>query len=502
MESRLFEKPQRQSKVGVILIFIAKIFNLLKGFWALIVYFLFTEYSSTTLIYIISGLVILSVLVLIYSVVYYRNFLFHIDTINQAFVLEKGVFTKENIAIPFDRIQQVYTKRSILQRILNVDSFIIETAGSKTEEIKIQAISREEAHQLSTILIKEKQKYSDNTSVSETSNQDSENLLWTHKLSFLTLLKIGISTNYLRGLVLITGFFATIYNEVSTVSEEHSELIEKYFAELPGPMESVSIFMIVVVAVLMMSILITVIEVFIKYFNLQLTQTKDSLQLEMGIKTNTKVSLQPRRVQVLQVITNPVQKWLNLYEVRIAIANTENNIQKSKIKIPGLDEATVKKMNSFLYSDNLESSEKTFRPYKIILVRRIIVGLLPVLASYLAVYYMDILPMSLWIMFAVIYTILVIGWQILMFRSLELIISKDFIFKKYGVWNRTEERIETYKIQSISIVQPLWYRKRNLINIVFHTAGGDIDFRSVHNKILPYINYMFYKIESDGRSWM
>lgn len=502
MDSKLFETPQRQSKIGIVLIFITKIFHLLKGFWALIVYFLFTQYSTSTLIYIILGLVVLSILVLLYSIVYYRNFRFHIDTVNREFILEKGVFTKENIAIPFDRIQQVYTKRSIIQRILNVNSFIIETAGSKTEEVKIQAISSEEAHQLSTILIKEKHKNSETTSASEMSDKDPENQLWTHNLSFLTLLKIGISTNYLRGLVLISGFFATIYNEISTVSEEHSDLIEKYFADLPGPMESISLLVIIVVVVLMMSILITVFEVFIKYFNLKLTQTKDSLELEMGIKTTTKVSLQPRRVQVLQTITNPVQKWLNLYEVRIAIANTENNLQKSKIRIPGLDAATIAKMNPFLFADETNSAEEIFLPNKIILVRRIIIVMLPVLAGYFGVYFMDILPMLLLNILILISTVIAVGWQILTVRSMKLIISKDFIVKKYGAWNRTEERIETYKIQSISIVQPLWYRKRNLTHIVFHTAGGDISFRGVHMKILPYINYMFYKIESDVRGWM
>jgi len=501
MESNLFAVPQRQSGIGVLLIFITKIFNLLKGFWAIIAYFLVTEYSVSTLIYIVLGLGVLSILVLFHSFFYYRNFLFHIDITNQEFVLDKGVFTKENISIPFDRIQQVYTKRSILQRLLNVNSFIIETAGSKKEEIKIQAISSEAANQLSAILMKEKEKYSEAPD-SEIAEKTSNERLWTHKLSFLTLLKLGISTNYLRGLVLIVGFFTTIYNEIRTVSEEHSETMQKYFSDLPGPMESISIFMIIVVVVLLLSVLITVIEVFIKYFNLQLTQTKDSLQLEMGIKTNTKVSLQPRRVQVLQVMTNPVQKWLNLYEVRISIANTENNLQKSKIKIPGLDEATVAKMNSFLFTNQISNFGESFSPHKIMLLRRIIIALLPVFASYFLVYFIDVLPFKIWLILASVYSIIAVIWQILMFKSLKLIVSEDYIFKKYGVWNKTEERVEIYKIQSISIHQPLWYRKKNLINIVFHTAGGDISFRAVNKKILPYINYMYYKIESDLRSWM
>jgi putative membrane protein len=222
----------------------------------------------------------------------------------------------------------------------------------------------------------------------------------------------------------------------------------------------------------------------------------------MGLKTNTKVSLQPRRVQLLQVITNPVQKWLNLYEVRISLANSENELQKSKIKIPGLDQATVAKVNSFLYTEKVSDFEETFTPDKLLLLRRLIISLVPALASVFIVVWFDYIAFSTWLLAAGIYTLIAIIWQILMFKSLKLTITEDFLFKKYGVWNKTTERLETYKIQSISVYQPLWYEKKNLVNIIFHTAGGDISFRTVNKNILPYINYMFYKIESNSRSWM
>jgi putative membrane protein len=502
MNSNLFGVPQRQSEIGVLLIFLARIFDLLKGFWAIIVYFLFTGPTVSTMVYIVLGLGVMSVLVLIYSFVYYRRFLFNLDYKNQEFVLQKGVFNKEDIAVPFDRIQQVYIKRSILQRILNVSSFVIETAGSKEEEISIKAISNEKANQLLAILLKEKDKYSEEITDSETTEKTSINEDWTHELSFLSLLKIGISTNYLRGLVLMAAFFATIYNEVRTMSEEYSETIQKYLDELPGPMESVSIFMLIAVIVLFFSVLITVAEVFVKYFNLKLTQTKNSLELEMGLNTNTKVSLQSRRVQLLQVITNPVQKWLNLYEVRISLANSENELQKSKIKIPGLDQATVAKVNSFLYTEQSSGFGETFSPDKILLVRRLIIALVPALVSYFAVFFVDAISFTTWLLPVGLYALIAVVWQILMFRSLSLIISEDFVFKKYGVWNKTEERLEIFKIQSISVFQPLWYKEKNLVNIIFHTAGGDISFRAVSKNFLPYINYMFYKIESNSRSWM
>lgn len=502
MNPKLFEEPQRQSEIGILLIFLLKIFNLIKGSWALVLYFLFTSPSTFTLIYVLAGLLGILGLVLLYSFVYYRRFLFNIDYSNQEFRLQKGVFNKEDISIPFDKIQQVYIKRSLLQRLLNVSSFVIETAGSKEEEINIHAISNEKANLLLEILIKEKDKPSENISNSGNLAEATEIPNWTYKLDFLSLLKIGISTNYLRGLVLISAFFATIYNEVRTVSEAYSESITQYLNEISTPLESISVFVLIGVAVLLMSVLITVAEVFIKYFNLKLTQTRESLELEMGLNTNTKVSLKPRRVQLLQVITNPVQKWLNLHEVRISLANSENDLQKSKIKIPGLNSATVTKVTSFLHATQEKCLETSFSPNKILLWRRLMLVLIPAAFSTLIFYFTNAFSLREWLLMVIFYLVIAGTWQVLAFKSLILKASDDFIYKKYGVWGKTEEYFEIYKLQSISVSQPLWYKRRGLINVTFHTAGGDISFKAVTEAFLIYVNYMFYKIESDSRSWM
>lgn len=502
MNSKLFEEPQRQSEIGILLIFVIKIFNLIKGFWALALYFLISGPSTSTLIYAGFGFLGIIALVLFYSFVYYRRFLFHIAYKNQEFRLQKGVFNKEDISVPFDKIQQVYIKRSLLQRLLNVSSFVIETAGSKKEEINIHAISNEKANQLLEILIKEKDKVSENINDSEVKTDSIANATWIYKLNFLSLLKTGISTNYLRGLVLISAFFATIYNEVRTVSEEYSESIKEYLNEVSSPLESLSIYIFIGVAVLIISVLITIAEVFIKYFNLKLTQTKESLELEMGLNTNTKVSLKPRRVQLFQVITNPVQKWLNLHEVRISLANAENDLQKSKIKIPGLDSATITKITSFLHTEQLHSFETTFLPNKILLYRRLILVLIPALISYLIFQFTNVFSLTNWLLILGFYLVIGLIWQIVAYKSLILRISEDFIYKKYGVWSKTEERFEIYKLQSISVSQPLWYKTRGLINVTFHTAGGDISFKAVTEGFVAYVNYMFYKIESSSKAWM
>ncbi|HSI70525.1 MAG TPA: PH domain-containing protein, partial [Gillisia sp.] len=156
MTTEAFSHPQRQSILGVVLIFLTTLYRFLRGFWVLGVYFLLSNPSAATVVYVILGIVALAVVTLGYSWVYYRRFLFYIDYSREEFVLQKGVFSTEDIAISFDKIQQVYLKRYLVQRLINVYSVVIETAGSKEDEVNITAVSRENARLLTDILLKAK----------------------------------------------------------------------------------------------------------------------------------------------------------------------------------------------------------------------------------------------------------------------------------------------------------------------------------------------------------
>jgi putative membrane protein len=110
----------------------------------------------------------------------------------------------------------------------------------------------------------------------------------------------------------------------------------------------------------------------------------------MGLKTNTRVSLQPRRVQLMQVVTNPVQKAFNLYEARIALASSENVLQKKKIKIPGLGKDTLSKVKTFLYGEMESSFEQIIRPHRLMLLRRIFIVFIPLTISFLILWWYPI----------------------------------------------------------------------------------------------------------------
>ena len=507
--SKPFSEPQVQSKLGVVFIFLAQAYKFIRIFGAAIVYFLLKGTDAPYINELIAGGVIFLLLILGFSILSFFRFKFHVDYTNSEFVLQKGVFQTALITIPFSKIQQVYFKRSLLQRVIGVYSVILDTAGSSTQEINIKALSETEAKALQKILmraVQSEQNEEPDTRPGAPAADALKDTVWTHKLSIFTLFKLGLTSNYFRGVWLILIFLITIYQQLGDFhlveEEQYREGLQGYFEAYSKPFELFMLTAFVFVGVFVLGIIISSLEIFIKYFDLTLKQTRNSLELEMGLKTNTKISLKPRRVQLMRVVTNPVQKRLNLNEAEIAIASSQDDLQKTKISIPGLQRTQLERVKNFLFTHRMVPG-RVFKPAYIFYLRLIVFAGMPLLltgivASIMVPNYM--LEISL--VLGGIYAGLVLPYQFFWYRALSLEITPEFVIKRKGVWTQKTEIIELYKLQAVSVDQPIWYKKRGLFNYTFHTAGGDISFPITTAKMQRYINYALYRVEIDKKAWM
>lgn len=210
MNSSNFYRQQRQSKIGVLLVFGSSLYHLVKNLWFLGIYFFMNELGPQMVIYSAIVAAIVLVFAFGYSILYYRRFTFFIDLKTEEFVLKKGVFNSETISIPFNKIQQVNFRRNLVQRLVGVYSILIDTAGSKEKEVEIKALSRAKAEQLAELLMnitKRKGRVEP-----ETKNEKEERapIDWHYSLNVLQLLKLGLSSNYLRRLLLLITFYLTL----------------------------------------------------------------------------------------------------------------------------------------------------------------------------------------------------------------------------------------------------------------------------------------------------
>ncbi len=508
MPSETFDTPQRQSAVGILLIFLQVAYKFLRAAWGVFAFFFISYSSSKAFVYSLVALIVLVVIGLIYSYFHYRRFKFYIDYEKEEFALEKGVFSSESIKIPFDKIQQVDLKRSLLQRLIGVYSLTIDTAGSKDDEIDIKAVTQAKAQNLSAILTRaknEKQQESTEKDPGDIAQTPSDRL-WMHRLSLWDLLKIGLTRSYLRGFILMVAFVSSLWSQIQPTIElkNYISTAEDYSVHyLSSSSQRILMLLGLCFILLVLSVLITVGEVVFKHFNLKIQQTPTRLEVEMGLRTNTRVSFQSRRLQRLEISTNPIQKRFDLYEAKFALASSRDSLNKSKLSVPGLHMELVQKIKSFLYETSYSDEGKSFKPHFVWLYRRLYLCLLPLMGILGLGYLMDQWSHQLiWIVFCVLYLAVLFPYQWFVYQSIRMEISNDFLVVHQGLWTQRQYIIELYKMEAVSVKQPFFYRRRNLYNLTFHTAGGDVQIRAIPKNFIREINFILYRIETAQKAWM
>ncbi|UZH55567.1 PH domain-containing protein [Salinimicrobium tongyeongense] len=504
MPDHNFSEPQRQSGVGLVLIFATSLYHIARNLWVIIIYFAFKDLDQRTVFMAGGAILLVLLLSLGYSILYFLNFKFHIDEKNEEFVLQKGVFSTDVINIPFEKIQQVNFRRNILQRIIGVYSVVVETAGSQEKEVEIKALSGEKANALAEKLMaraeeERAEKVEDNQVEAAAAIPPATGKplpQWEHKVSMFTLVKLGLTSNYLRGVGIIMAFYFTL-REQFMFNEELSAQLQEPEAYLTQGGYAFIIFLLLV------GMLLTVGETLIKYFGLNLQKYKDTLQVEMGLRNNTRVNLRASRIQLLQVLTNPIQKKMDLYQVNISLASSEDDLDKNQVKIVGLPPGVVKQVKDYFYESGIEENFR-ISPSKFLLFRKISRGLIPLaVISVFLIFYPQVMFLS-WILgVASVYVVLMVVYNYFHYKKLQLGISKEFLIRHSGVWVQKEEYLEIFRLQAVSVSQPLWYKRRGLCKLTFHSAGGDVNFPMVSKaKVQPVLNYLLYKIEVTERAWM
>ena len=496
-----FNQPQRQSSIGVLVMFVDTLQLWARGLWPVILIY-FVKFKQLNSIYLTLGLIAFLLAIAIIAYLKYLNFTFHLDSENEEFIINEGVLSKKRTIIQLERIQQVDINQSFLQRLIGVYELNVDTAGSTKKEGRIKAISHSLAVALKTKLLENE--------VRKVSLINEEEFLIPTidkqkpfvKISFLSLLKVGITTNYVKTLGLVLAFLTTIFDSVKKVIPEYDvtdEQLDSYIDQNLA-FRSLTIIFIVMIGFILV---INLVRVVFKYYNYQVIKHNDSLFLSFGLLNTKSTIVKPEKVQIVTVSRNYFQKKMDILEIKIKQATSgarQNN--KSIIEIPGCDEDEKTAIFNLLFHAIPEKGIQ-LRPnyrklvFSIFLFILFPVGLFFVFANFVE---QSVLEYAFIVPIYVVFLGLIICFGYLNNR---LYISDDFIIKQSGAWDIDNAIIDTKKIQGVTTSQLFWHKKADIGSIIIHTAGGDLAFQLGNFTILKqHINYWLYNIERSESNWM
>lgn len=496
-----FSAPQRQSPIGVLVMFFDTLQQWARGLWPVLVVWIF-KFDELNKGYILLGA--LSVFLAIGLVAYlkYLNFTFYLDNENEEFIINEGIFNKTKTAIQLNKIQQVNINQSLIQRLIGVYELDVDTAGSTKKEGKIKAVSHQLALALKTHLLdNEKSK-----TVSEDENKPITDSIIDNQpfiqISFLSLLKVGVTSNYIKSIGLILAFFITIYENGKNFIEQSDFDESKIDAYID---KNLAIQSIVVIVILMLCaiLVINLIRVIVKYFNFKITRQSGSLLLSFGLLNAKSTIIKPEKVQITTVTRNYFQKKMNILELKIKQATSgEKEERKSMLEIPGCNEQERDEILKLLFAKIPEKGvmlKPNFRKLVFSIFLSIVVPLTGffIFGNYAA-------PKFLEFAYLIPIYVLFVGFIVYFgFKNNRLFVNDNFIIKQSGAWDIDNEIIEPMKIQAITTSQLFWHKKADIGSITIHTAGGNVAFQlGDFTKIKQYVNLWLYEIETSDSNWM
>lgn len=497
-----FSKPQRQSAAGIIIMAANNVQKFIRAMIIPLAIFV-VKAETKALYYTALAIITLLIIAVIISYLSYRRFLFHLDDHKQEFIIQKGILSRKQLTIQLDKIQQVNINQSVLQKLIGVYSLQIDTPGGDSKEVSIQAIDENIAYQLKEHLLNGK-----NTvpldAIIPTQPVLEETTPFI-KLSATTLFKVGLTTNYASSLALLTAFAYTIYHnakELLGAFDNDNGQVE----EIIRSGVSVASVGILITLFLITLLVINVIRIFIHHFNFEISRHKLSLLISSGIIAKKNTLLNPNKVQITEYHQNYFQKKLGIINLTLKQANSgevtdEKDLEKANLQIPGCNAAEKDEILRLIFG-NVNEQGASYRPnYRFVNLPIIFTLLVPIVAFLVAWFNLEIVKP--YYPLAIIYFFLASLMIYLSYKRHRLTVNQDFIIKRSGIWDISNEIIVPRKIQAITTFQYPWHKGVDVGHVNLHTAAGVIHFKyGNYTEIKRLVNYWLYQIESGSEEWM
>ncbi|MCG2612493.1 PH domain-containing protein [Flavobacterium sp. SM15] len=500
-----FNQPQRQSLVGVLVMFTDTFQKIARAMWPILVIWLF-KFNELNKVYLALGFVAVIALIGIIAYLQYWNFTFYIDEDSDEFIINKGILNKTKIAIQLHKIQQVNINQTLIQKLIGVHALDVDTAGSNKKEVSIRAISHDLAVALKTKLLSEAR-----TSSSEIITEESTQTINEKpfiKISILSLIKVGITSNYVKTFGVLLAFVGTLYENFQNLLRNSESVQSVDTTKLDNLFDANRIMYSVLMFILVIFVFILVLNLgrtLIKYFDFEIARQNRSLLLSYGLLNTKNTIIKPEKVQIITVSQNWLQKKMNVLNFKIKQASGSEDgreEKKSAIEIPGCNAQEKAEILKLIFNEIPEKGAMIKPNIRYLLFPVLFYVVLPV--SLLLFFgfkvneelfdYLFLLP---------VYLIFVGVMLFFSFKNYRLFVNEDYIIKQSGAWDIDNEIIEPHKIQSLKVSQLFWHKRLNIGSLRISTAGGDVTFHLGNfENIKQLVNKWLYQVETTEKNWM
>lgn len=459
MNNSILNQPQRQSAVGTLFEFIRSFRVIFRVLWPLLLVYIFKgDFTKIFQGYWWLIALFLLIIFIVNAILSWYNSFFYIK--NNELVLKRGYLKKWVTTIPFDKIVSVNIKQGVIHQLFDIVQLEVDSAGSKDKEIQIKALSKEMAE----LLQKELTVQVEEQSEKEVSEQPDNEIVLQHNIS--NLLRIGISENHLKGLLILLAFGNNIYQELKGIfNEELSDVSTRATNYFDSSALYFQLFF--VVFLLLLGVLISVVNIILRYYDLKVIKQAKLFTIKQGLLTQKQITIPFVKVQVIRRSQNPIQKWLGISTVQIIQATSSIvDKRKEKVFIHGCDNNQYLQFCNTIFQNPLDKSYEIVRPHRRFMLRNF--NLLLLIMLPVALFFSLVVDLY-WVAFALLPLTILITW--LNYKKRSYAIGSQYLIVNAGIFAKTQAITAIEKIQTIKIKQTFFQQRNGTATLTVYVPG-------------------------------
>ena len=493
-----FSQPTRQSYAAILLI-TYRLYKILgrQLFPVLVIVLIEGKIAKSSMF--IYSIIAIAVLAAIYSIAAFFKYYFYIK--GQKLIVQKGVFKKSLVEIPFDRIQSINFEQNLIHRLFGVVKLNMDTAGSIGNELQLNALDRNMARSLSEIILSSRRSKAKKSNNGETDPKEN-NLTGIFRLTIAQLIKVGITENHIRSGGVIIFFIFYLYESFEEVGVNLIEKGEQYVPVAQQLTQSLISIAILLILFAIIAFVISIVRTILNYYDLKMYRKAGGFVIVSGLLNKKEKAAKDTKIQVIKSSQNLLQKMGGIYELMMQQASSVAVSESKSIKVVGLSAHNVRQTHKYILKDNFEMAEQMplQKVNKYYLIRRLVYS--AVFAT--AVCGICILSYRFdYLLIAALLSMLAFSGSYLSYKKKQYGISESLIKITGGVFGHTTTLIESFKIQSLELKSTIFQRRRGLASLVLNTASGSVRIPDITNEeCFRLMNYLAAVVEGSKKHWM
>lgn len=497
-----FSEPNKLDRKALFLVLGTSLWTVVRAIWPILAIILVKRDMKSWYLFAVIGAITLAT----FAARLIAYFYFSYQVQHDELIIKKGWLNKSTTAVKLDKIHEVNLNQKFIHKLIGLYVVNVDTAGSSSTEIEINGIDFKKALALKDILTNTVNVSSEDFEIADqefdAKNQIEQDQSDTIKISLISLIKIGLTRNYLQTFGLLIAFSFQIIDQLQDFfyKEDEVSIYEDFFKTSYQEYLSLVGFAMVLILIVLV-VVFNLVRTLFSYFNYQIQLKDQHLTASYGLTDSHIISVPANKVQMFQYQQNYFQKLMNLFEVKIKqVESTEDNKSKKGLIIPGANKLELSKIFNVIFSKDLSLFQNYYKPNIRVLLIKFLWLCIPALIGLVIMFFTDALA-YVWVIppiFLLIFLLFYIGYQ-----NEKMIVENDFIIMKKGVWDITTTYFPIDKIQKITIEQSYFQEKSHKGSLNLHSAAGMFTIYYYDFEMLQTLtNDILYKIEKNKHSWM